>query len=622
MPQSKFTLSLFFLALVALQTQAQTTDKGETYYWKSRKALDELCGEKYIPFKTKIFYRKRKINDAALLDSAITISERALVYAIDNKNKRTAELSVTLGDLYSNKQEFPKAQTYYIRAEQEYRDSGSKRKQALASYRLGATYSYMGKVDEAMKLFTDSYDYFRGARDSTYMAKLEFRIGAAHWRLEQPDTAMSHMNRALDLARKIEDTIQIGLIFQGIAMIHGYKGSAIRGIDDQKAMEHHRKATEYYIQAKDLFYEVDNQADLPGTLFNLAVCYKRMENYNTAIDYTKLALQYSETLNNDFMKCRSLLEIAQIRVNQKRYSEAEESAMKGTELAEEIENLRLLKRAYQTLCVVYEAQEDFKKAYEWFDKEMRIERRILNEKSLGELANAEMKYQADKALAERKHTEAELKAKNENLSLTRELNNRANYKVFALTISVVFVLVLLIAALIIYRLKVARLALREKETEVKHLRERQKLESDLESKERDTKDMAHLLAYKNEFTKRMTEEISGIMGEQEPDQLKSHLVELKFKLVRHRKSTNELDIISENFEKVQRAFYEKLKSLCPEISKKELLVSSLIKLDVDTKEMADILGVSDKSIRMYKYRLKKKLELDESTDLNNYIQNL
>ena len=45
-----------------------------------------------------------------------------------------------------------------------------------------------------------------------------------------------------------------------------------------------------------------------------------------------------------------------------------------------------------------------------------------------------------------------------------------------------------------------------------------------------------------------------------------------------------------------------------------------IKMNMSTKEIANILNISDRSIQTSRYRLKKKLNLDPKIDLTTYIQ--
>lgn len=211
---------------------------------------------------------------------------------------------------------------------------------------------------------------------------------------------------------------------------------------------------------------------------------------------------------------------------------------------------------------------------------------------------------------------------NREFGLIDSFGKPENYCIHGLAMAVVILVLLLIFGSIMYRSKTFKNAAKEKQTQLVHNEQRQQLESDLESRRREVMDMAALITYKNQFINRIAKIIDGMLEERHLDKLKSSLVELKFELSKHKKSTREQDLIFENIETLQRRFYEKITAINADVTKKELLIASLIKLNIDTREMARILGVTEKSVRTYKYRLKKKLGLGENMDLSNYIRNL
>jgi hypothetical protein len=49
---------------------------------------------------------------------------------------------------------------------------------------------------------------------------------------------------------------------------------------------------------------------------------------------------------------------------------------------------------------------------------------------------------------------------------------------------------------------------------------------------------------------------------------------------------------------------------------------SLIKLNMASKDMAILLGISQDSLRVSRYRLKKKLHLEQGESLTGFVQSL
>ena len=70
---------------------------------------------------------------------------------------------------------------------------------------------------------------------------------------------------------------------------------------------------------------------------------------------------------------------------------------------------------------------------------------------------------------------------------------------------------------------------------------------------------------------------------------------------------------------INTSFYDSLNKKHDNLSRNELKLCALIKLNFSSKEMADILGVSPDSINKARYRLRKKLNLTRDENLVSYI---
>lgn len=76
------------------------------------------------------------------------------------------------------------------------------------------------------------------------------------------------------------------------------------------------------------------------------------------------------------------------------------------------------------------------------------------------------------------------------------------------------------------------------------------------------------------------------------------------------------------FIEVYPEFYAKLLEIQPELTHTDLLMAAYLKLNFSTKETADYTFSSIRTIQNRKYRLRKKLNLDQETDILLWIQNL
>ncbi len=76
------------------------------------------------------------------------------------------------------------------------------------------------------------------------------------------------------------------------------------------------------------------------------------------------------------------------------------------------------------------------------------------------------------------------------------------------------------------------------------------------------------------------------------------------------------------FVKVNGEFYKKLRNSFPELTQGEQKICALIKLNFNSKEMAKLLGISTESVHTTRYRLRKKLHLQRSDNLGEFIDKL
>jgi len=65
-----------------------------------------------------------------------------------------------------------------------------------------------------------------------------------------------------------------------------------------------------------------------------------------------------------------------------------------------------------------------------------------------------------------------------------------------------------------------------------------------------------------------------------------------------------------------------LRKHCTDLSSTELRLCALIKLNISSKDIAVMMGITQDSLRVARYRLRKKLMLNHGDSLTVFIQNL
>ena len=76
------------------------------------------------------------------------------------------------------------------------------------------------------------------------------------------------------------------------------------------------------------------------------------------------------------------------------------------------------------------------------------------------------------------------------------------------------------------------------------------------------------------------------------------------------------------FEKINPNFFTKLKKVAPDLSINELKHCTYIVAKLKTKDVANLINVSPRSVETARYRIKKKINLNKEQSLYDYLQNI
>ena len=113
-------------------------------------------------------------------------------------------------------------------------------------------------------------------------------------------------------------------------------------------------------------------------------------------------------------------------------------------------------------------------------------------------------------------------------------------------------------------------------------------------------------------------EISRKVVSEDRSQLKSLNVQINQSL----RADKDWDLFRMYFQDINSNFYEQLKQTSSDLTTHDHRLCALIKLNMNSKEMASVLNVAPNSIKSSRYRLKKKLGLNIEADLEEFIRSM
>ncbi len=147
----------------------------------------------------------------------------------------------------------------------------------------------------------------------------------------------------------------------------------------------------------------------------------------------------------------------------------------------------------------------------------------------------------------------------------------------------------------------------------------EKLQSEIKNKSQQISNVAINVVRKNEILEEIRDELKQVkqeMGQQLPN---IHYQKLLNSIERNVAGKEDWLLFEENFNEVHDEFFKKLRIICPSVSPSELRLAACLRMNLSTKEMAPALGISIRGVEIKRYRLRKKLGLDNEANLVEYM---
>lgn len=150
--------------------------------------------------------------------------------------------------------------------------------------------------------------------------------------------------------------------------------------------------------------------------------------------------------------------------------------------------------------------------------------------------------------------------------------------------------------------------------------ERLRLRSELLEKSKEAAGASVVISSKETILQQIKNELAKQkekLGSHYPDKYYNRLM----KIINDNMGENGWELLKNNFDNLHNGFFRNLKERHPELTTNDLRLCSYIRLNLSTKDISRLSGISEKSVEMARYRLRKKMGLD-NTSLTEYIMKI
>ena len=503
------------------------------------------------------------------------------------------------GEKAADKGNMLEAIKLFIKARQIADDRDSHDYQCLARYNIGVCYFFMSEHGEALHNFYEAYklckDYKLGWNRETRIIN---GIAGVYFEQEDYRRAYDFVKPCYSEAMRMKDTASLRTFTAAMALVSNKLG---RFGDSRRYIAEAKRFTE--AATPDYAHILAIEAE---TMF-LQRLYPQAEECCRNVLSVKNAAEADRSI--------SLVYLINIYTARHDYVRA----FDYSEEARRTSSMRNLPYYFSTMSDLYRQSGDFASALRCKDSV------IIFTDSLTKTANRQ--------LLENVRTKLEvLRFTSDMEQEMAKIRHRHYIVLMLLCISVLLMVIAFIAvrnqkAKVRQQSKIMELQIEKRERERQMAEERMKavemearyrqemMKQSLEQKQRELCATTMFVSSRNELIEDLLNYLNDDTDTKSLPAVKTMTQHLRHLL----HESGEKDNFLVNFEAANPGFMQRLQSLHPELLPSDLRFLAYVRMNMQTKEIASLLNINPESCRRRKIRLSKKLGLDSSAELYNYI---
>jgi tetratricopeptide (TPR) repeat protein len=356
------------------------------------------------------------------------------------------------------------------------------------------------------------------------------------------------------------------------------------------------KANQTYQYAIDYALENENMGLLAQTYSNLGNLKRKEKKFNEALNFMNISDSICRLIQLNFGVIINSINRAETYYDMKNYNQAIAQIKSLNTFTEDLNNNpKINKEFYAVAYKIYDITGDLAKANLYYRKYMELKTELQGDSPRSLIAEWELLKEQEKNL--RKITESE------------NLKNRY------LFITIICLVILFFIMIFYFNKRKNHLNL---QSELLLKNQKMNYQLELKSKELLTESIQSISIQNTK--KQILEELDEIL-KQLPDTHQRKFLSLKRKLNYHT-DTQFLNEFETRFNGVYESFYERIKQIAPELTTNELRICALMRLQISTKEIASLTNRTIGTIDNTRSQIRKKLKLEDSDNLQEYLTSI
>jgi len=442
----------------------------------------------------------------------------------------------------------------------------------------GSCLLFAGQYDKALDCYFEGLKIAEEIKDLRLRARIQNNIGVVYDYLKKYDQALDAYLKTLEVFNSMPQKMQLKERSR-LCSYYNNIGSIYLTREDYATAE------TYFLKALDIA-SVDNDLRQQGIIYNnFGKIYRFRKDYSKSYEYLNKSLEVRLALKEKSEITKSYVFLMELLMEEKKYDEALEIAQKAYKLSTEVGSVEWTKWITKLMFTIYGEMGRCEDALWAFQQYKIMSDSLMNEETITRMTQIQMQYEYEKK---------------EEARLARQKSIRLIYVI----ILSIFVLSTVIIGLLYVLVKNKR---------KRELLEKEKLELDLEVKNKELITNVMYLVKKSELMNDISSRLMELKS-----RLKRENMEPIQKIIFDLHSGADQGVWKEfelRFQQVHNDFYKNLKEKFPNLTPGEVKLCAFLRLNMTSKEISAISHQSVKSIEVLRTRIRKKLNLT-NTDTN------
>lgn len=471
-------------------------------------------------------------------------------------------------------------------------DSVSNSIRAQAFQYLAIATTDQAYYSEAMGYYMKSMKYFEAIKDSAGMGNLYHNMGTLQSFQGNLDEFKNNLFKSLRIDKDHKDKVLQAYNYSSLGEYYGMvkmKDSAL-----------------YYFDKAEILFEGENY---PNGVNNVkakkAKLYRSIGDYKKSIKLFKECLEYGIKNEVPVFKIIYNNKLAWAYNDSKDYKNALKHNKLSLDQAIKDDFKQWIMNGYLQKSEIEQAIGNYKAAYESAKLHKQFSDSIFNKKNIRKIQELELSYEFRK---EKLRDSLFLVREKEFAETKLEKASARFWKILSIGAGIAAIIITII--IIILQRKKAQVKVSKLKNDM--------LEKEVEYKKKDLKYFALDITQKREWALELLDKIKAIKdttGKKRTMELDKLDSEIKDRI----RVDENTELFYEKVESLGSAFYENLRAKYPKLTKTDVRLCTLIRMNLETKQIAILQNINPSSVKMSRNRLRKKLNLDSDVDLYQFL---